>query len=87
VKIGWNGEKVFISIPSSSGSGVVLASPDGGVSFVEAHELVVPASTVGVSYNFSRHEMPARWFGALPILQQYTQRRQQRLMLYEILAP
>jgi hypothetical protein len=31
--------------------------------------------------------MPSRWFGVLPILQQYEQRRQERLMLYEILAP
>jgi hypothetical protein len=87
VKIGWNGEKVFVSIPANNGAGVVLTSSDGGGSFVEAHALVVPPPSLGVSYDFSRHEMPSRWFGALPILQQFTQRRQQRLMLYEILAP
>ncbi len=87
VKIGWNGEKVFVSIPTNNGAGVVLASADGGSSFVEAHSLIVPPPSVGVSYDFSRHEMPSRWLGALPILQQFAQRRQQRLMLYEILAP
>jgi hypothetical protein len=87
VKIGWNGEKVFVSIPTNSGAGVVLASSDGGSSFMEAHSLIVPPPSVGVSYDFSRHEMPSRWFGALPILQQFTQRRQERLMLYQILAP
>lgn len=87
VKIGWNGEKVFVTIPSNTGSGAVLASSDGGGSFVEAHSLVVPPPSAGITYEFSRHEMPSRWFGALPILQQFEQRRQERLMLYEVLAP
>lgn len=87
VKIGWNGTKVVVSIPTNAGSGVVLTSVDGGTSFVEEHSLVVPAPTAGIAYEYSRHEMPTRWFGPLPILQQYEQRRQERLMLYEILAP
>jgi hypothetical protein len=87
VKIGWNGEKVFVSIPSNNGSGLVLSSADGGANFAEVHALVLPTPAAGVTYDFSRHEMPSRWFGALPILQQYEQRRQERLMLYEILAP
>jgi hypothetical protein len=87
VKIGWNGSKIVVSIPTNAGSGVVLTSVDGGSSFVEEHSLVVPPPTAGITYEFSRHEMPSRWSGALPILQQYEQRRQERLMLYEILVP
>jgi hypothetical protein len=87
VKIGWNGEKVFVAIPSNTGSGVVLTSSDGGESFAEAHSLIVPPPAAGITYEFSRHEMPSRWVGPLPILQQYEQRRQERLMLYEIVAP
>jgi hypothetical protein len=87
VQIGWNGAKIVVAIPANVGSGVVLTSADGGSSFVEEHSLVVPTPTAGVTYEFSRPEMPSRWFGPLPILQQYAQRRQQRLMVYEILAP
>ncbi|MCU0968095.1 MAG: hypothetical protein MUF03_04600 [Rubrivivax sp.] len=87
VKMGLSGGKLFVSIPTNSGSGAVLTSVDGGASFVEEHSLVVPPPANGITYKYSRHEMPQRWTGALPILQQYEQDKRERLMLYEIVAP
>ena len=67
--------------------GLLLVSPDTGITFPIAAQLAHPRASGGVTYGTARVEMPSRTTGALRVLQQYEDNGLQRLMLFTVPPP
>jgi hypothetical protein len=87
LQIGMANGQVAVVLSASRGAGAVLLSSDGGESFQEQFNLLLPPETDGVSYKTGRVESAGRSNGQLVVLQQYEDHRQQRLMVYNVPVP
>jgi len=87
LQIGMANGQVAVVFSAARGLGAVLLSQDSGESFREAFGLTLPSDSEGISYKTGRVEVPDRSVGAFPVLQQYEDHGQQRLMVYKVPAP
>ena len=62
----------------------VYQSLDGGANFSYSHRLMHPPRTAGVSYKNPRMETPSNTTGPIPVLHQYVDNGNQRLLLYNV---
>jgi hypothetical protein len=87
LQIGLANGQVMAAFSAARGPGSVLLSQDSGVTFIEAFGLTLPGDSEGISYKTGRVEAPGRSVGVLPVLQQYEDHGQQRLMVYKVPVP
>ncbi|HSW05270.1 hypothetical protein [Aquabacterium sp.] len=86
LQIGLFNGQIALALSATRGDGGVLVSSDHGASFSTQVDLALPPAADGVNYKTGRVEMAAVSVGGLTVLQQYEERRQQRLMVFKIPA-
>ena len=69
------------------GRGSIVSSPDLGLTFPIAAQLLLPPDAPGVKYGTARVEMPTRSTGPIIMLQQYEDNGVQRLMIFKVPVP
>ena len=87
LQIGLSNGQAMVAFSVARGPGSVLLSQDSGVTCIEALGLTVPSDSEGISYRTGRVKARGRSVGVLPVLQQYADHGQQRLMVYKVPVP